>query len=103
VHPEGHSEQTEGAHALSPFKSRARDVPERVKSLRELHPNIIEAYAPTPILRNERRLRAGSEKLHRRFVVQSIFALEEGNVLPSDNNVVPHRINADHDENRSHY
>ncbi len=86
----------EGTQSLSPLKSIEREDWVRI----EAHPDMNEAQALIPIFRNERRSRTGSEEIHRFLVVQSIPALKKGDVLPSNNNVVPHSVNANHDENR---
>ena len=83
----------EGTQSLSPLKSMEREDCVRI----EAHPDMNEAQALIPILRNERRSRTGSEEIHRLLIVQSIPALKEGDVLPSNNNVVPHGVNPNHD------
>ena len=86
--------QTEDAQSLSSFKNIVRET-----LVRDEQPNISEAEAT--ILRNERRPSARVEDRHDRLIVQSMISLEEGNVFSSDDNVVPHRVNPDHNENRS--
>ena len=90
--------QTEGAQSLSPFNSMVREAMERVKLICDEQPARTDAYTWIPILRNERRSRAGRE-CRRDFVfVLSILALKKRYIFASDNDVVPHRINPDHDE-----
>ncbi len=86
----------EGAQSLSALKSMDREDWVRVAA----HPDIKEAQALIPILRNERRSRSGREGNHDFFVVQSIPVLKERDVFPSDNNVVPHGVNPDHNKSR---
>ncbi len=91
----------EGAHSLSPFKRVEREDPARIQFSRDRHPNISEAQPAVPIFRNERRPRAGSEGRQDFFIAQSIVVLKQRDILPANNNVVTHRINSNHDENRS--